>query len=288
MLRSHLGLIINTNSATFDRPHSLECISLPIDPSIGHQRANPFADSSDPTVDLWLVLQVGTYETTLLPTLQMSVGVSPAGGRELTIPSDSTVVPPSAGAVNGIVLTLPAGSIQDEQEDIQTFEVLLRQYGCLTSEQLPEVKAQAAVASSSSKDLTGLAKQAEEAPRASVAATATSPTGTSSLAPHALPARPGLNRAPSTQGRLVLVDTNSGQVVGELSEQLPMKEEQALLDGGDTKSPVIVDFGEIEYSGVVKHVDVRTVDAEDMDDWILKGAHYLRCERGRRCPRRAG
>ncbi len=225
----------------------LECISLPIDPSIGHQRANPFADESSPTMDLWLVLQVGTFETTLLPTQKMAAGFNDKGSRTLTILSEE-------GGQKGIILTLPKSETKDDEDDISTFEVLLRQYGCLPSEQVPEVTDQAAVASKSSNDLSSLPS--------------------SSLAPPR-PTRPELNSAPS-QGRLVLVDSTSGEVVGELDQTLSVEVEAGINEKGRETEPVIVDFGDIEYSGVAKHVEVRTVPEEDMDDWMLRGAHYLR------------
>jgi len=236
----------------------LECISLPVDPSIGHQRANPFADVSDPTIDLWLVLQVGTYETTLLPTQKITVGTSASGGRTFTIPSDIF----SGNNNAAIMLTLPVAANKDDEDDVQTFEVLLKQYGCLPLQEVPEVDGQSAVASESPGDLPALGNKS-----ALFSTSGAPPLPTRSLAPS--------TEDTKAQGRLVLVDSASGEVVGEIDQTVKVEEDPALSEKGKEQQPVIIDFGDIEYSGVAKTIEVKTVAEEDMDDWMLKGAHYL-------------
>jgi hypothetical protein len=161
------------------------------------------------------------------------------------------------------MLTLPVPTNKDDDDDVQTFEVLLRQYGCLPMQEVPEVKGQAAVASRSSGDLRSLGI---------TSATSSTPGG---------PPLPPRSPVPSVtetkqQGRLVLVDSTSGEVVGEIDQAVNVEEDPALSEKGKEQQPVIIDFGDIEYSGVAKTIEVKTVAEEDMDDWMLRGAHYLR------------
>jgi hypothetical protein len=161
------------------------------------------------------------------------------------------------------MLTLPVPANKDDEDDVQTFEVLLRQYGCLPMQEVPEVKGQAAVASRSSGDLRSLG--------------ITSATSSTPGAPP-LPPRSPVPSVTETkqQGRLVLVDSTSGEVVGEIDQAVNVEEDPALSEKGKEQQPVIIDFGDIEYSGVAKTIEVKTVAEEDMDDWMLRGAHYLR------------
>jgi hypothetical protein len=208
----------------------LECISLPIPGDIGKQTANPFAPSpSDPAVptnDFWLVLNVSTFESPLIPTQVWTPLPKSLEGISYSFPSQTV---PTAR----IVVTLPLPGSTAELEDLDSLEVLLRQYGCLGAE------------------ITAL---------------------TDIEAPHM-----GMNAGPASQdmrGRLVLINEDSGEVVGELDQKLDIQEDKRIAQD-DKDKPVMLDFGG-EVDGYAPQVIVKTVPQEEMDDWILKGAHYMR------------
>lgn len=256
----------------------LECISLPINPAVGRQQANPFADTSDPTKDLWLVLKVGTFELPLLPTHKISKETTTNGSIVFTIPSPQS---PS-----GPILELRLATIAspEDEEDYETFEVLLKQYGCLPLSQVSrEIKGSAAIVSPSSSDLVGMASAPSTA------------TASSQRTPPPVPAKNGLSSGstPGTAsprsrtearegGRFVLVDEDTGQVIGELDNRIDVEVANGVnaarpgMAAGDGKSaePVVVDFGELEQ-GWAQKVTVQSLDEKDLDDWMLKGAHYI-------------
>ncbi|KAJ9091198.1 hypothetical protein QFC19_009194 [Naganishia cerealis] len=260
----------------------MTCISLPINPAVGTQQANPFADSSDPTKDLWLVLKVDTFELPLLPTHKISKSTAANGAIVFTIPSPKS---PSGPILE--LRFLPISS-QEDKEDYETFEVLLKQYGCLPLSQVSrEIKATAAIPSPSSSDLAGMP---------SVSGTKPS-TVPSQEAPPPIPSNKGLPSGPNSGtasprgarteaqegGRFVLVDEDTGQVIGELDNRIDVEVGSGVDAGrpgvtaaGDGKSgaPVVVDFGVLD-EGWAQKVTVRSVDERDMDDWMLKGAHYI-------------
>ena len=217
--------------ATPDVLRSLECISLPIPPEIGHQTANPFAPSpSDPIVptqDFWLVLRVGpTFEMPLIPGQELK----PQPGNEgITY----AVASPDC-LKTSLRLILPSPSSSADMEDLESFELLLRQYKCLG---------------------------AEETALANVSAP---PLGAATT--------PGM--AEELRGRLMLVNEDDGEVVGELDQSFDMDEDRNLA-GEDRNKPVMLDFGEI-VDGYSPSVKVRTVPQDELDDWMLKGAHNIR------------
>ncbi|GHJ88251.1 hypothetical protein NliqN6_4653 [Naganishia liquefaciens] len=230
----------------------LECISLPIDPALGKQQANPFADASDPTKDLWLVVKVGTFELPLLPDHKIQKTTQPDGSTVYAIPSPH----PRSGAGATAKVILPRAVSPEDTEDFETFEVLLKQYGCLPSSQVSRaIKGAAAIVAPSVP------------PRSAPAA------GTSS--PRTVQDQRG--------GRFVLVDEGTGQVIGELDNRIDVEvghgvnaAPSASAAGGDGKmsEPVVVDFGVLD-EGWAEKVTVQNIDEQDMNDWMLKSAHYI-------------
>lgn len=266
--------------------HRLECIALPIDPKFGYQRANPFADVSDPTKDLWLVLHVGTFELPILPSSKISVlpyqrepkvsaqsaqtALSSSGkGFTLSIPSDTS---PSAS----VQITFPPGDTSEDEEDLETLQVVLKQYGCLKTDSglSKEVKSTAVI----SDDVAALAPTSSATnTQSNPASNVTGSVPKGKRPPPPVPTRPTLPSHPS-QGRFVLVDESTGTVLGELDQHLSVSEDKKLVESfgkGGKDQAVEVDFGQLE-KGWVTGVTVKTVDPKDMDDWLLKGAHYLR------------
>ena len=206
---------------------SLECVTLPIPPEIGHQTANPFspspADPPIPTHDLWLVLQVGTFEMPLIPGQNLVPQVS-SDGLVYTITS------PHVKNAH-VEIGLPSPCSTADLEDLDSFEVLLRQYTCLESTALANV--------------------------------VVPPLGSS---------RPPMSE--ELRGRLLLVNEENGEVMGELDHQLDVEEAGKLvLD--DKNRPVVFDFGNV-VDGYAPKVVVQSVPEDEMGDWMLKSAHHIR------------
>jgi len=207
----------------------LECVSLPIPAEIGFQTANPFSPSPNdprvPTHDFWLVLRVGTFEMPLMPEqyLYPSEDVS----RGITYSFASPTVQNAS-----LQLTLPLPASAADMEDLDSFEVLLRQYGALKP------------------DDTALTNVTAK------------PLGTSN-AP--LPEE--------MRGKVVLINQDNGEVVGELSESIDVETDGKVLNDNKNK-PVILDFGN-EIAGYAPKVKVQTVPEDELDDWMLKSAHTL-------------
>ena len=213
----------------------MECITLPIPPEIGHQTANPFApspaDPPVPTHDFWLVLKVGpSFEVPLIPNHPLVPVEQPTQGIQYSIAS------PNVKRAT-LTLTLPKPSSLADLEDLDSFEVLIRQYGCLGAE---------------ATALEGV----EVMPAQGSAASG------STNAP--LPA--------DMRGKLVLVNEDNGEIIGEMDQQIDV---DMAVAGADTNQPVILDFGG-EIRGFDHVVKIKTVSEADMDDWLLKGAHTVR------------
>lgn len=252
---------------------------MPVDPVVG-RRANPFADEGDSTKDLWLAIQVGdSFELALVPTQRITVvnatktiggggGGGGGGGRTFSIPFDAV---PGAQ----IHLEFPAPITQADKEDLETFEVLLRQYGCLSTQDAKTVGVvdqKAVIGGNGGGDGTTTGSS-----------TPLKQTTTAGSAP--TPITTGLRRRmqlprQDSGGRLVLIDDSTGEVVGEVDRTIDVQGDAAAEvaeDGSAEKSPVVVDWGSISQGLDNTPVVVKTVKPEEMEnDWMLKGAHYLR------------
>jgi spartin len=220
---------IDNQSLSAVTDYRLECVSLPIPAEIGFQTANPFSPSPNdpkvPTHDFWLVLRVGTFEMPLMPEqyLYPSEDVSRAITYSLASPTVQNA---------SLQLTLPLPASAADMEDLDSFEVLLRQYGALKP------------------DDTALTNVTAK------------PLGTSN-AP--LPE--------DMRGKVVLINQDNGEVVGELSESIDVETDGKVLNDNKNK-PVILDFGN-EIAGYAPKVKIQTVPEDELDDWMLKSAHTL-------------
>lgn len=220
----------------------LECVSLPIPAEIGHQTANPFSPSPNdpkvPTHDFWLVLRVGpTFEMPLMPEqyLTPAPSASASAGEVAGKGAGVGYIIPSPHVPNASLrLTLPLPSSAADMEDLDSFEVLLRQYGSI---------------------------RADETALADVSAV---PMGAREDAP--LPEE--------MRGRLVLVNQDNGEVVGQLDENIDVEADKQVAND-KTNKPVVLDFGN-EIAGYAPKVKVQTVPEDELDDWMLKSAHTLR------------
>jgi hypothetical protein len=131
-------------------------------------------------------------------------------------------------------VTLPLPPSAADMEDLDSFEVLLRQYGSLRPDDTALTNVSAV------------------------------PLGTKDSAP--LPEE--------MRGRLVLVNQDNGEVVGQLDESIDVETDgKVAMDGKD--KPVVLDFGN-EIAGYAPKVKVQTVPEDELDDWMLKSAHTLR------------
>ncbi|KAK4688516.1 spartin, partial [Tremellales sp. Uapishka_1] len=210
----------------------LQCVSMAIPPTIGHQTANPFSPSpSDPKVpthDFWLVIHVGpTYELALNPDQQIDISPSKDAIRYEIL----------SNVPNGsLILSLPLPSSNADMEDLESLEILLHQYGSLSASKSGLVNVSAPVLGAN-------------------------PVGDELL-------------GPEFRGKLVLVNQDNGQVIGELEQSLSAEEDQKLAREGRNQ-PVMLDFGQITETGLARSVVVKTVPQDEMDDWLLKGANDI-------------
>jgi hypothetical protein len=78
------------------------------------------------------------------------------------------------------------------------------------------------------------------------------------------------------RGKLVLINEDSGQVLGEIDQSLDIEEDGKVGEDGREKQPVVLDFGAVVHGQMAGEVVVKTVPEDELDDWMLKGAHYLR------------
>jgi hypothetical protein len=173
-------------------------------------------------------------ETYLVPTPSTD-------GISYTIPSPHV---PNAS----IQIILPSPSSSADMEDLDSFEVLLKQYQSLA------------------KDSTAL----EGVIVPPLGGTTVSGAGIGETK-----TAQGTQRAPDDmRGKVVLINEETGEVVGELDQTLDVEEDKRLASGNQDR-PVVLDFGDV-VEGYAPRVKVQTIKEEDMDDWLLRGAHNIR------------
>ena len=245
----------------------LECLALPRNATADLTTAsgnvvkpNPFSDNPAPTQDLYLIMKSGDFEICLVPGVKMerqpSFEASHQGGQGNP---NVTFRVPSTTVQNAFVeIVIPRPSTEEDQQDLETYEILLKQYGVLHIP--PQYVNREIPGSSLIESVTS-------------ASTPASPIGGKSTnAAPPIPPRPGMRHSASG-GRFVLVDESTGQIVGELDQQLSVEEGKQVM-GNSSSEPVVVDFGQLD-AGVIGKITVKTIDEADMNDWMLKGAHLL-------------
>lgn len=149
-------------------------------------------------------------------------------------------------------VTFPSPSSAADLEDLDSFEVLLRQYGSL------------------GKDVTAL----RNVPAPLVGSTSNTPISPSKSAtePHG-----GANAAPlpeEMRGKLVLINEDNGEVVGELDQVIDIEDDKRVAQDSKDK-PVVLDFGDV-MPGYAPKVKIQTVPEDELDDWMLRSAHEVR------------
>ena len=110
--------------------------------------------------------------------------------------------------------------------------------------------------------------------------------GTGARAEAVAGARPvdaGHEEEEDLRGRFVLVNEDSGEIVGTLDRSVRVHEDPSLGEGGHEGDPVVVELPEGGEGGGVAldelrdiEVIVRAIPPEERD-WMLKGAEFVRC-----------
>jgi len=247
----------------------LECLALPpkatanlTAPTGALVKYNPFSDDPAPHLDLFLIVKSGDFEICLVPGVKITREPSFEASHDRTrVDTNPNIVfrVPSPTVTNAFIdIVIPRPASEEDQQDLETYEILLRQYGSLY---IPPQFV--------TRDIPGAGLIDSFTPTTS--STPASPSGGKGPAP-AVPPRPNMRHSDS-QGRFVLVDETTGQIVGELDQNLSVQEGKHVA-GGAASEPVVIDFGPLDQ-GLAKQITVKTVDEADMNDWMLKGAHYL-------------
>ncbi|OXG55021.1 hypothetical protein J010_00360 [Cryptococcus neoformans] len=210
---------------------SVQCVSLPIPPEIGHQTANPFARSpSDPpipTQDFWLVLHVGaTFELVATPGQMFKPY---AQGDQITYEMTSKDIPGAS-----LLFSTPYPKSGSDLEILKSLELLLHQYGCLA----PEATALSGISTAQNTD------------------------------------QPSLTAPDELRGKLVLVNEDNGEIIGQMDQQLELQEDSKIAQESKL-NPVILDFGQFREGQEALRVKVKTIPEKDLDDWLLRGANSL-------------
>ena len=195
--------------------------------------------------DLWLVLRIDpSNQPGKVPTSSPDSGLElalPATQQIIHNPSSNTYTLPltGPGAIYGdttLTIVLPTPSDSTLQEDYETLEVIFAQYAVLQ--------------------------------------TITPPSGPppTSAAGTPLP----VQHDGDLKGRLVLVDDENGQVVGELSENIQVHEDEAMRSPprGHEKDPVVVELRD-EKEGGRTGVFVHPITVDE-SDFLMRTAGLVR------------
>ena len=205
----------------------------------------PILENADPSDrDVWLVLRVD-------PPNQPANASSPStAGLELPLPATQhilynrsintyTLPLTGPGAILGdatLTIALPTPSSTGLQDDYETLEVIFAQYAVLKSIAPPS------------------------GPPPTAAAGAPAP----------------LDRDGDLKGKLVLVDDENGQVIGELSDNVQVHEDEAMRSPpkGHEKDPVVVELRDEKQGGKTgAFVHPITVDESD---FLMRTAGLVR------------
>ncbi|KAH9890576.1 hypothetical protein C8Q73DRAFT_651934 [Cubamyces lactineus] len=249
---------LTAGNATETGTLALECVTLaPND----DDKSTPLAASlSAEDRSLYLVLRLNALELPLDPTKPISVQVGPDGGRIYTFQAADTPV----GAEPALIrLTIPIPPRPDAHraETIEAFDHILAQYA----------------------EVEGIA---HEPPTQAFQES----LGTG--APHAPGAKPE-----DLRGKLVLMDEESGEVVGELPSRVHITEDPALAKAEKGKdgepAPVLLELPPDVYDAYTgqgtsvvpyhepdseleeaREIFVKAIPPEDQD-WITKSATFI-------------
>ena len=248
------GCFTSTNkaeTATIIDQLSLECVSLsPPD----------FDKAQNSEQDIWLVLHVGTLEMVITP---MQVVKHSRSTRTFVIESN--------GGQNALKLKFRNPQSLSEEEDLETFEVVLMQYAVVEEfEDLPPDYSPCP-----GGDPAFLKRPVPPPP--------VSPSLNIKLkVPPPLPPRPLLRgtleieTGVDAKGKLVLVDEDDGEIIGTLGEEFRINADSNLAAKGHENDPVMVDLQSSENDQLAE-VYIRAIPLEEQD-YLMKTTTFIRCE----------
>ncbi|KAH9857567.1 hypothetical protein C2E23DRAFT_899979 [Lenzites betulinus] len=248
---------LNAAGASESGTLALECVTLA--PNDDDKSAPLAASLSADDRSLYLVLRLNSLELPLDPVWPISVHVANDGARTYTF--QSTTLDP-AQAPSPIYLSVPIPSRPDAHraETIEAFDHILAQYA----------------------DFDGLPP---------------SPVSTSQGQPGqgSLPPAPQASGQEDLRGKLVLMDEESGEIVGELPNRLHVKEDPALVRAEKGKdgepAPVLLELPPDVYdaytgqgASIVPYHDTELEEAREIfvsaippedQDWMTKSATII-------------
>jgi len=189
--------------------------------------------------DVYLVLHLNSFETPIDPSWIINVTNSDWGSRTYTFRGNDA--DPAE-----LVLTVspPVNTDPHFLEDLNTFEGILAQYADFRS-----------------------------LPSEGVIASPTAASVRGSVIGSGFPGGQG-----DLRGHLVLINEDSGEVVGEFDNQFKIKEDPKLNEKGHENDPVILEIPEESgrnQDANAMEMFVRAVPPEDQD-WITKSATIVR------------
>ncbi len=266
-------VILSTSSASESGTLALECVTLALDNA---DKDAPLAASLS-AVDrsLILVLRLGALELPLDPARPISVRIARDGTRTYAFRSATSVQSPAdkldhAADDPATWLTVPVPSRPDPHraETVEALDHILAQYADFNSETE--------------------GRPHHEAPPHPNEEEVHAPAPRADAPPEEL------------HGKIVLMDEESGEIVGELPNRVRIKEDPALSDAaygkakGGEPAPVMLELPEDVYDAYTgagasvvpyseraeldeaREIFVRAIPPEDQD-WMTKSATLIRC-----------
>lgn len=244
---------------------ALECVTIPLS-------TQGSSGTSDGERDVWLVIRVGSFEVPIAPTQ-----VVRHSRHNRTFVFDNSAHSPDASSDANWIIRLPQPNSPTEEEDEETFEVILGQYAAVEdiADSPPPAYADDYTASPSS--YTQGKRPVPPPPSTSAAG----PSIPGKVPPPPLPPRVLAEKQDpdaDLKGRLVLVDEEDGEIVGTLGEQFHIREDKSLHAKGHEKDPVVVDLPDEGLEpGKTPEVYIQVVPYEQQD-LLMKTASLIRLD----------
>lgn len=200
--------------------------------------------------DVWLVLRLNSFEMAIVPN-------QPILHKRQT---HEFIFPPAFDSYHSesqVVITLPTPSTETERADLEEFEEILGQYATL--QEVGNLEGD--------YHCTGHVIDMDGGDHRSVM-----------TLPEYTPIAPTDLQNQDLRGRLVLVDEDSGRVVGTLGDEFNMREDESMRVHGREQEPVVVDLDDISSSSKgegKREIWVHSIPLEQQD-WIMKSASAVR------------
>lgn len=252
---------------------------VPTDERIAHHGTLWVEWSPQPDNTTILVLHLNTHASGITPGSRVTLLIYPTGDREYTFEEVVMLDEKGSERCKGSVKVTVSPPDEDAShvvEDIKTFDQLLTQYAELHwSHSIPESKAPASP---------------PPLPGRSPAPQTQSQELQANIRENVDDHKPVQDT--SLRGRLVLMDDSNGDLLGELPQNLNIREDSALPSPGrvDNAAPVVLELHPDMYDAVtgvrplgaegkellqLREVIVHALPPEEQD-WMLKGATIVR------------